>query len=474
MKHSKRAEGLYCNPLSIPDYPRGVDHPDRKHMEDYRSLADPTAIYYEGKWYVYPSYGMAFVTEDFVNWEHHPVQPENIGYAPTVLEYRGKFYLLACGSHLYCGDTPLGPFEDIGSLRLPDGHEFTVKDPMLFADDDGSVYLYWGIGDPGIFGAKLDSENLCQLVTEPKILFSFNPEHVWERFGDHNQELGRSSLEGSWMFKRNGRYYLTYTGPGTCYRTYGMGCYISDIGPLDGFRYQPHNPILQNTSGLVKGPGHGCIVEGPNHTLWAFYTCVLCYAHKFERRIGVDPAGIDEDGNLFVRGSSDIPQLAPGMIPHPENGNDSSLLPLTFSNPVETSSCAEGHSAVYALDESMLSWWQPAAGDPEKELIVDLRAYYQVSAIRIIWRDIGLDYNAGILPGPFRYRVDGCLEEQEETRKWIPLLDASDNDMDLAVDFRTFAARKVRYVRLKILGTPMEIEPGVISFTAFGTYDHRL
>ena len=88
-----------------------------------------------------------------------------------------------------------------------------------------------------------------------------------------------------------------------------MGTYVSD-SPMGPFVYQQRNPILTTRYGLVRGPGHGCIVKGPNDTLWAFYTCCLCYEYGFERRIGMDPAGIDEKGNLFVAGATQFPPFS--------------------------------------------------------------------------------------------------------------------------------------------------------------------
>ncbi|MCQ2445703.1 MAG: hypothetical protein MJ141_02295 [Clostridia bacterium] len=68
----------YCNPLPIPQIPRGKDRwyddqygmfshenkPSNVTWPDYRSISDPTVFYWEGKWYLYPSYGMAWVSED--------------------------------------------------------------------------------------------------------------------------------------------------------------------------------------------------------------------------------------------------------------------------------------------------------------------------------------------------------------------------------------------------------------------------
>lgn len=466
----------YCNPLSIPEIPRGIDPPmefKKEKQKDYRSISDPSVLYYDNKWYLYPSYGIAFVSEDFATWKHYRTDPYYLRYSPAIVPYKGKFYLTAHSSPMYVGDSPLGPFRLIGDFIRLDGSTFRPTDPALFVDDDERIYMYWhgskSNGEVPItntVGAELDPNQPNRLLTEPKILHTFDPSHEWERFGERNQDTKFGWVEGQWMIKHNGRYYLIYAGCGTQYGSYAMGAYYSDVGPLDGFIYQQKNPITYNKLGLVKGPGHGCIVRGPNDTLWAFYTCIMCYEHQFERRIGMDPVGVDENGELYVNHISDTPQWAPGIKKHPELGNDTGLLPLTLYNPVFASSRIEGRNEIYAVDESMLTWWQPQPDDPHKQLTIALRAPYWISASRIIWRDIGLDYENGILPGPYKYVIEACTDEKQEN--WQAVLDLSDNTEDYSIDYRTFDPIKAYFVRLSIKGAPAGIQPGVISFTVFG------
>jgi hypothetical protein len=145
----------YCNPLPLPDYPRGVlCRPERKERPDFaklpplarrdwREMADPTVIYDEAKsrWILYPSGHMAYVSTDLVKWRHHPIEPAATGYAPTVAKIAGRWWLTACHSPMFIADDPLGPFEVAGPVTLPNGspppREQGWGDPMLFADDDG-------------------------------------------------------------------------------------------------------------------------------------------------------------------------------------------------------------------------------------------------------------------------------------------------------------------------------------------------
>lgn len=60
-------------------------------------------------------------------------------------------------------------------------------------------------------------------------------------------------IEGAWMTKHNGKYYLQYGAPGTEFSGYGDGVYVSDK-PLEGFTYQSHNPFLTNLADLPEEP----------------------------------------------------------------------------------------------------------------------------------------------------------------------------------------------------------------------------
>ena len=402
----------YCNPLPLPDIPRGVDPWSvmaftGEEPRDYRSVSDPSVLYENGRWYLYPSYGMAYITEDFATWRHVRTEPYNMKYSPTVVPFRGK-YLMTSHSHgLYIADTPLGDFTFLGNFIKPDGSEFCPVDPALFVDDDGRLYLY------------------------------------------------------------------AFTSSGTEYPNYCMAAYVSDTAPLAGFRPQKHNPVTISRSRFITGAGHGCVTEGPGGTLWAFYTIVVGYTHIYERLVGMDLLAVNGDGELYApHGITDTPQYAPGVMADPVAANDTGLLPLTHRQRamIRASTCASGREPFYAVDSSLLTYWQPEADDPAPSLTIDLQAPYLVSAARIVFRDVGLDYDHGGSPGAYRYLLEGLTDP--DTGAWTVLVDARDNDIDRIVDYRAFAAMSCEQVRLTILGHPAGLSmPGVMDFTAFGVRD---
>ena len=406
------ANHTYCNPLPIPQIPRGKDgwykfeyemfsHENKPKWitgPDYRSISDPTVFYHEGKWYLYPSYGMAWVSEDFVTWKHHRTEPYCSKYSPSIARWKDQFLLVAWNAPLYVTDNPLGPFKCMGDFILPDGKVLVPSDPGIFADDDGRLYIYtterWNRADGKgkemlIVGYELDPEQPTRIVRGPvRILTLDAKSKPWERMGKYNQNTAFGWVEGPHMLKYRGRYYLIYAAPDTRNAGYCNAVYYSDKSPLDEFVCQKNNPLTYHREGLITGAGHGCVERGPNDTLWAFYTVATPVDHEYERRIGMDLIAVDENGELYCPfGVTDTPQYAPGYIQAPlSEENSPRLYNLTAATRPIASSVAEGRSAIYATDENNLSWWQPHASDPEPWIECDLDGRFLASAVRVFWR----------------------------------------------------------------------------------------
>ncbi len=476
----------YCNPLPIEEIPDGrpldckLTKADPSLFQDYRSISDPSVIYHDGKWIMYPSYAMAYLSEDLIHWKHIDIGVPELDYSPAIVQFRGKWYLTGHNRpEFFCADEPTGPFIRCGTLSDVHGNPVLAPDGCFLADGD-RLYFYWHSFIPhddsvdveyltGTLGVEMNPEKPWEMLSEPVVINTYDPAQTWQHMGEYNQNSRMGWVEGQWAFKIGSRYYLLYSGCGTEFSAYANGIAYSDEGPLSGFHPQKnHNPLTRKTTGLTRGAGHGSIVPGPKGTLWIFYTNTFNFNHMYERRVSMDPLGIDENGELYCPALTDTPQFAPGVLEHPEQGNDAGLFPLTFMQRPTASSNAPGREPIYASDESMLTWWQPAANDPAPEITFRLgsASHYHVHALRLIWRDIGMDCPKGILPGPFRYVVEYI--PADETDRWETLIDASGNRQDLAIDYRQFQPVTTRFLRLRILGAPDGITPGLVSLTAFG------
>ena len=308
----------YCNPLPIVSGGGASASGDVTVIRDHR------------KYYMYCTGGGAWISDDLLHWTLQRVA--NVPVAPHVVQYNGAFYLCGNGSPLFKADNPLGPFTNIGDWRnTPDvaGGWRGPFDMDIFIDDDNQPYLYYpGRGVSGIFVVPLDPEDLTRFAGPPKHLFAFNKDHVWERYGEMNEYTDVAWIEGPWLQKYHGTYYLEYSASGTQWKTYANGYYMAK-SPTGPFAYAPNNPLTRRTDGLVTGTGHGSIVEGPDHHLWQFYTIVLCNPPG-GRRIGMDPIAFDHDGNMSVR-ITDTPQWAPGVVADPAKDGNSGSIPVTIN-----------------------------------------------------------------------------------------------------------------------------------------------
>jgi xylan 1,4-beta-xylosidase len=417
--------------------------------------------------------------------------------APHVVKYKGEFYMSGNSAPLYKAGNILGPYEKAGDWTDASGKPWRGEsngrswdgafDVDIFIDDDNKPYLYFpGRSTDGIYVVELDPGNLSRFATEPVHLVGFDSSHTWERYGDWNEYPDVSWIEGPWMMKHNGTYYLQYSASGTQWLTYATGMYTSK-SPTGPFVYSPVNPILRKTTGIVTGPGHGCIVAGPDGNLWQFYTIVLANPPG-GRRLGMDPVGFDSQGNLYVKGPSETPQWGPGVAPKPAGGNDSGSIPLTvnkmraMNSKSAFSSQRPGHDAAYSIDNSAGTWWEPAAEDTQPSITIDLSPAtefdpiqrFTVDSSRILFstgggfrfggrQDGKPDPNATVA---FRYRI----EASGDGEAYNTILDKTGNTVTKYVEFDELPITTCRFIRLTITDWPRPGNNplGIVEFTVFG------
>lgn len=288
-KRGNMKKQYYCNPLNM-DY-RYQFIEDMRSGEDKisREAADPSMILFQGKYYIFASMTLSvWVSEDMVHWESHRL-PDSLplyDYAPDVRVVGDYVYFSASRRGTICDfyrtkDILNGPFE-----RIPGTFDFW--DPNLFLDDDGKLYFYWGCNNvTPIWGVELEPETMVP-KTERKELIYGQPEKIgYERVGENHSKMPLSEeeavekfkeflkaqgkdadhlteeqigfakimfsqrpfIEGAWMTKHDGTYYLQYAGPGTEYNVYGDGVYESD-SPLGPFRLAKNNPYSYKPGGF--------------------------------------------------------------------------------------------------------------------------------------------------------------------------------------------------------------------------------
>lgn len=462
----------YCNPLPMVIGPGG------------NASGDVTVLKDGGKYYMFCTGGGAWYSDDMLNWKFQRV--ENVPVAPDVVKYNGSFYMCGNDGPLFKADNPLGPYKSIGEWKnTPDvaGGWNGAFDVHIFIDDDNKPYLFYaGRGVSGIFGVELDPNELNRFAGPVKHLIGFNSDHIWERYGEMNEYPDVAWVEGPWLKKHNGTYYLQYSASGTQWKTYAEGYYTSK-SPLGPFKYAPNNPLLRKTDGLVTGTAHGSIVEGPDGNLWQFYTIVLSNPPG-GRRIGMDRIVFDKDGFMSVK-ITDTPQWAPNAIKDPKKG-DSGTLPVTINKMramnalSKFSSEQPGHEAAYAVDNSSGTWWEPSPTDSVPAITIELSPATRFDVVQLFTIDgVRLMFNGGRRgmgrpaagatpqqPAPeiFQYKIEVSMDGNTYT----PALDQTKNSTARNTIFEEIPPVKCRFVRLTIANWPKSAPLGILEFTVFG------
>ena len=451
----------YCNPLPMVIGPGG------------NASGDVSVFREDGTYYMFCTGGGAWTSQDMVDWDFTPVR--NVPVAPDVVKYRGKFYMSGNDCPLYVADNPLGPYSVLGDWEnTPDveGGWNGAFDMHIFIDDDKPYLLYSGRGISGIFIVPLDPDNLNRFADKPTHLFGFDSSHTWERYGEMNEYTGVAWIEGPWLFKHNGTYYLQYSASGTQWKTYAEGYYTAKniMGP---YKYAGNNPLLRKTDGLVTGTAHGSVVEGPDGGLWQFYTIVLSNPPG-GRRIGMDRIDVDRKGRWSVT-ITDTPQPAPGARRTRES------IPVTINkmnamNALSSFSSQQlGRYASYAVDNSSGTVWEPDPSDTEPNIMIELSPatrfdevqLFEVDAVRIMFggggRRGGLGRGAGAQE-IYKYKIEVSMDGNN----WKTALDRTDNTVQKNTIFEEFKPVECRFIRLTVTDWPKPQPLSVIEFTAFG------
>ena len=113
-----------------------------------------------------------------------------------------------------------------------------------------------------------------------------------------------------------------------------------------------------------------------------------------------------------------------------------------------------------AVDGRYRTWWTAEKLPAAAEYV--FAGPRQLRAMRLIWRDLGLDTTRGVMPGAYRYRVEALVNAH-----WTTWIDASQNTTDLTVDYREGEPVKAEAVRLEVLAAPKGMTAAVTEFTVF-------
>lgn len=515
---------VYCNPVNVPyAYQFKKDPRDRYKMTVNREAADPSMVMFQGKYYLFASMtGSVWVSEDMAHWDSYPL-PENMpiyDYAPDVRAIGEYLYFTASSRDVKCSfyrtkDPIHGPYEEIPGYM-------DYWDPNLFQDDDGRLYFYWGCANATpIWGIELDPATMEPMGQKKDLIFG-DPYHIgYERFGeDHCEEpksqaeidalfqefldqcgedadkipeankamiratyAGMPYIEGAWMTKHAGKYYLQYACPGAEFNVYADGVYVADA-PLGPFHLAENNPFSYKPGGFLPGAGHGSTMQDRRGQWWHTATMRISKNHVFERRVGIWPAGFDDVENLYCNQRyGDWPYIIEDIEKDP--WADPRWYLLSYRAKVTSSGCEKGHEAALVVDENVQTWWKAKEQDAEPWLCLDLVTCDHVHVVQINFADDmenRIDCPGSLIAGPDMERYIDCnihptrwlLEGSADGRDWTVLADKRQAQTDLPHDYVVFEdGIDLRFIKLTIIDVPYHVLPSVSGIRVFGNGDGK-
>lgn len=255
-------------------------------VADY-SLPDPSVIRGEdGYFYLYATEDIRNLpvlrSKDLVHWEflctafteetRPDFEPGGGLWAPDINKIGDRYVLYyslsrwggewSCGIGAATAEKPEGPFTDRGMMfRSRDIGVRNSIDPF-YCEENGKKYLFWG-SFRGIYGIELTADGLAVAP------------------GAVKKQVAGTAYEGTYIYKRNGYYYL-FASTGSCceglnstYQTvvgrskHLWGPYVDKQG---GSMMENHHEVLIRKNQAFVGTGHNAgLVTDREGAHWILY-----------------------------------------------------------------------------------------------------------------------------------------------------------------------------------------------------------
>ncbi len=318
-----RSGGLFCLLAFFICCVARADYP----LASHKYAADPAGMEFNGRLYLYcsndtdnttNSYQMhsisCYSSDDLKNWTDHgevlqvprDVSWASLSWAPSAVSNNGTVYLYfadGAGSiGVATNSNPAGPFKDAKGSALinsstPGASSSTMWyfDPCGFVDTDGQAYLYFG----GQFPTNSRVIKLGANLTSVS--------------GSATGPFTTNFFEASYLHKRNGIYYLTYSTTPSA----GMVIYCeTNSNPTNGF--VPQGTVLANPPVNVFNNNHHSIVSFGGNWYIAYHNRFVAKANGFadadavyKRSLCLDAVNYNADGSIIqvTPTTNGLPQL---------------------------------------------------------------------------------------------------------------------------------------------------------------------
>lgn len=262
-------------------------------------VADPSAHVFDGRVYLYltndagnsgeywdSTNWRSFSSDDLVIWRDEGVPfsveelawAEKLAWAPGAVESNGSYYLYLPVERtkmaVVRGPTPTGPFQDpIGEPLIDNARDANAGDepidPMVYVDDDGTAYLYFGTRVPKVV-----------ILGDDRISLNGPIEDL---------ELDTANYgEAPWVHRHEGIYYFTYSTGWP-----GQIAYATGPGPLGPFTYRG---ILLDYTNISTN--HHAIIPFRGNWYLFYHNASLPGGGDHKRSVHLDLLHHETDGSI--------------------------------------------------------------------------------------------------------------------------------------------------------------------------------
>ena len=434
------------------------------HDAIHTFYGDPEIHEFDGKYYIYSTTSRAdrkqtnmdvFVSDDLVTWTQKKDIlnmadfPQTTGciWAPSVIKRGGYYYIsfsindiqsdsTTAGLMMARSTSPEGPFVKYFDGPFIGRYIYGAQpiDGNFFEDDDGTVYFYYG------------GHANCNVCVLNETMDGFIPFEKIEQSDDQAAKDAKTFIsltktgnmknyvEGSFMVKKDGVYYLMWSVGSYTDATYGVE-YATGSSPTGPFTYQ--RKILETDLRIASGPGHHSCLYLPEYDTW-----ILCYHRRepdaaagTDRRLCIDRL-VFEDGQILPVKMTDGWTLGE-EDDEPTDVNLARIAGATYA----ASSSANGFGAAGAFDDCAADKhrWAQGSTSAGQWLSIDFGKQVTFNSIGLTFESVGAN--------------KFTLQTSENGTNWTNLAEnLSVSDLDLSVKGRIaffyFPETTSRYLRL--------------------------
>ena len=188
-------------------------------------------------------------------------------------------------------------------------------------------------------------------------------------------------------------------------------------------------PLSYKPGGFARGAGHGATFTDNLGNYWHTSTIAISVKNNFERRIGIWPAGFDNDGVMFCNTAfGDYPHYLPTAK---TQDYFTGWMLLNYNKPVEVSSSLGDHPANNAVDENIRTYWSAKSGNKGEWIITDLGEIATVRAIQLNFADQDAEFLGKTIGKAHQYQIFASNDK----KNWRSVVDKRQNTKDVPHDY---------------------------------------